>query len=666
MKIFLLTVVLMTIFAITGCIDKKKDESIYGHSDKDTVKEEDDDSYVKYDSDPKNDSDVAILPDDMTTDSDSFIDSDSFSDPDSDNITLFDDDTAVIDEDTVIPDVDIVSPDNIPGDDTAVDPDDDIVIIPDVDYFVPPECGNNVVETGEVCEKTQAKQCAVIDPEEYASGWAYCKDDCSGWILTACVEHPCSEKPDLPDPLFIDSNCDGIDGVIADSVFVDPVNGSDINDGSKNSPVATIMKGITVAVTTSKKQVLVSGGSFNELLTLHTGISIQGAYSGKPNWTRNNLFETVVNGGTQTVTCELSSDLTLSFITIRSANATVPGLSSVAMMMENCDNVILNNVKIIAGKGADGTDGVNGVKGLDGSKGSQGTQGCESSGGLCDECSTPLGGAGGTSPCGRNGGKGGTPGRAGSNGNPGENGAGSTTNGGDADIAGSWDGMCLYYEGLAVNGKPGLSGSFGSDGDSGANLGHLDQNGYSPSNGTSGTPGEHGQGGGGGGGGCGGTDYCDSYGSSGGGGGGAGCGGTNGTGGGGAGGSFALWMYKSDGIVLESVTLETTGGGNGGRGGQGAAGGLGALGGDGGTYGGNGEQGDGGCGGWGGDGGSGGKGGHGGGGGGGPSICLIKIESTIAGDGMIYTAYLKGPAGTGGYSDAHTGANGLSASYLEY
>lgn len=658
MKILMLTVFFALFSVFWGCTEKKEDESIYGpRADKDNVKD-DDDTYVKYDSDSNSDSDMAVQ------------DSDLLIKPDNDQIlpdnTIEDDQDTQPGDEIIYQDIDFIDDtDHVQDPDSNIDPDNDSIFVPDIDTNTPPECGNGTVETGEKCETDQLKACTAVDPVNYSSGWATCKTDCSGWVTTACVGKPCSEKPDLPDPLFEDTNCDGIDGVIEDSVFVDSFNGSDLNDGSKSSPVATIMKGVAKALSLSKKQVLVAGGSYNEIVMLTTGISIHGAYGGYPEWSRNNLFETVIQGGTQAVTCSLSGEMTLSFVTVRSSDATVPGSSSFGMVMKNCENVTLNNVKIIAGKGANGTDGVDGAEGQDATAGQQGYPGCESSGGLfCDECSQPLGGPAGTSPCGMNGGKGGTPGRAKANGNPGENGAGSTTNGGDGGIGNNFDDMCLYYEGLQVHGDDGLAGEFGTDGPGGANLGNLNENGYTPANGTSGTPGGNGQGGGGGGGGKGGTDWCDSYGSSGGGGGGGGCGGTNGTGGGGGGGSFALLIYKSSGIVFQNVVLQTSAGGKGGLGGQGKKGGLGGLGGEGGPFGGTGEEDDAGCGGWGGDGGNGGKGGHGGGGGGGPSVCLVKIESDI--DGMFYTSFLPGSGGEGGYSDANSGDGGLSISYVEY
>ncbi len=48
---------------------------------------------------------------------------------------------------------------------------------------VQPVCGNKIVEDGEKCDKG-FKQCSQLG--DFSSGWAVCKDDCSGWDLSNC------------------------------------------------------------------------------------------------------------------------------------------------------------------------------------------------------------------------------------------------------------------------------------------------------------------------------------------------------------------------------------------------------------------------------------------------------------------------------------------------
>jgi len=52
------------------------------------------------------------------------------------------------------------------------------------------------------------------------------------------VKLACSQ--DYPDPNFVDTNSDGLDGEVNNAIFVEPVNGSDSNNGSMLAPVRTI------------------------------------------------------------------------------------------------------------------------------------------------------------------------------------------------------------------------------------------------------------------------------------------------------------------------------------------------------------------------------------------------------------------------------------------
>lgn len=48
------------------------------------------------------------------------------------------------------------------------------------------ECGNGVVDNGEVCEKGDTKPCSEID-SSYKSGDVECNDSCSGWLTVNCM-----------------------------------------------------------------------------------------------------------------------------------------------------------------------------------------------------------------------------------------------------------------------------------------------------------------------------------------------------------------------------------------------------------------------------------------------------------------------------------------------
>lgn len=56
----------------------------------------------------------------------------------------------------------------------------------DNDSYVKPVCGNGKVESPEVCESNQVKNCVDINSTLYKSGKSACKEDCSGWDTDTC------------------------------------------------------------------------------------------------------------------------------------------------------------------------------------------------------------------------------------------------------------------------------------------------------------------------------------------------------------------------------------------------------------------------------------------------------------------------------------------------
>lgn len=66
----------------------------------------------------------------------------------------------------------------LPDDDTMI-PDDDILV---------EKCGNGVLEAGEECDAGMSIPCVEIDPVQFSTGDAPCKDDCSGWDVAVCIE----------------------------------------------------------------------------------------------------------------------------------------------------------------------------------------------------------------------------------------------------------------------------------------------------------------------------------------------------------------------------------------------------------------------------------------------------------------------------------------------
>ncbi len=70
-----------------------------------------------------------------------------------------------------------------------------------------------------------------------------------------------AQGADVPDPGFLDTNGDGIDGDAAHAIFVDRLSGTDGNPGTRAQPKQTITAGIAAALVPPRKDVYVSKGN---------------------------------------------------------------------------------------------------------------------------------------------------------------------------------------------------------------------------------------------------------------------------------------------------------------------------------------------------------------------------------------------------------------------
>jgi hypothetical protein len=442
---------------------------------------------------------------------------------------------------------------------------------------------------------------------------------------------------------FIDANCDGSDGIVAQCVYATHA-GNDDYPGTREEPVATIAKAIEIA-DAANKDVCLAGEVFLESVTLPSGVSLYGGFD--PDhpifaWRRVDYATTEISAPGTVVYATLIDDEThIEGLTLTATAPAGAGASAYGVRLDGgLDTLYVRYNQVTVAEGATGGNGDNGSEGENGTKGGNGAQGpssgtCHASGaGARTSTCGATGGAGGDGGCGipgpqmpgDGGGAGGNSGGAAGDGSPGQNPMGSYPNH-----------IC------PANGDNGGEGSDGADGTPGqysspVSVGEIDSQGfYVPPVGPEGTDGAHGAGGGGGGGQGGGVDYTfggseieheSCNGGAGGSGGSGGCGGTAGAGGGGGGASFGISARKGNLVVHDNrITVGT--GGQGGNGGTGGEGGSGSSGGSGGliqfkcdvNY-----WCDNGRGGHGGPGGRGGHGGPGAGGPGGPTACVAVVE----------------------------------------
>jgi len=421
--------------------------------------------------------------------------------------------------------------------------------------------------------------------------------------------------------------------------------GSPTNPGTRTAPLSSIQDAIDAADNAGNgADVYIAEGNYDETLTLRSRVSLYGGFE-DAEWTRDVATrKPVVSGDAVAVRGETANALTIEGLEIIAADGAGVGGTSIAVLLNTSDGVLLTRNVITAGSGTIGASGTTPTRATTGASGSRGGNAR-----LC--VSRTSGGSRGVNY--RDGGTGGL----GAYSNPTAGGKGESGSGGSAGSAGSSGSKNGKDAGNATGG-----GGAGSAGAAGADFGSVDANGdyVVESSGATGGRGSAGYGGGGGGGAYGLVGFCGGSGGGGGGGGQGGFGGTSGTGGGASLGVLVIGQGAVQIVDNEVLT------GMGGTGGAGASGGWGGFGG-GGRSGGSrgcdsiftsvctGSGGDGG------DGTTGGRGGHGGGGGGGPSIGVL--EGTAATTTLSGNVFTLGAGGTGGASSGNDGPGGQNLDY---
>ncbi|MDP1828514.1 MAG: hypothetical protein Q8L48_34930 [Archangium sp.] len=507
-----------------------------------------------------------------------------------------------------------------------------------------------------------------------APGWVDLNND----PLDGC-EYNCTftSATDVPDLLFTDANCDGIDGELNNGIFVSPA-GLDSNPGTRAAPKQTLGAAMTAVVTNGKRDVYLAEGTYTGPLDLLgvSGINVAGAYHATT-WARAFTQQVVVNNGNPALNVDGSNNVLIQAIRFEAANGTASERSSYGAKIVEAQGIRLESLDIRAGNGLAGAAGSSPGAAANGNPGSGGLEGCYNDPRFSpaeiaiacnfnlflDYCSSARpGGGGGASSCGANGGSGGSPTRYNPSGTPTGSSGGPGLPSGGAGGQGVPAGVTPPV-GSIYWGADGASGTAGNNG-SAASAGTFNNSGFVLSSAQNGTSGTAGRGGGGGGGGAGGLGLplggiyagisCYSYGSAGSGGGSAGCGGNAGGAGGSGGASIGIFLYNAQ-VTSQAAVVRS---GNGGAGGAGGAGGSGGIGAGGGTSGYASEQGQATRAGGGGRGGNGGAGGHGGGGAGGSVYGIAKnAGSTWSPTGGSVTL---GTPGTGGTSPGNPGAAGAS------
>ncbi len=456
--------------------------------------------------------------------------------------------------------------------------------------------------------------------------------------------------------VYVDGNCDGIDGDASRSLFVRA--GASGTQGTRDAPFGTIGQAVRAFDASRHVAILVAAGTYYENVNLRAGVKLYGGYNLDfsqrdivlhPTWIQGQEPQHGQSGhqpGTVHIGAVDQRTVIAGFmiqgydVNYDSASEeAAPSSYAVYIALASTQIEVVNNL-IIGGRGGDGANGQPGPSGTPGGAAAAGLASWECSSATCSGQTRAGGAAGRNAACpvadGRPGATAREPGMGVQDyqGSPidGVGGINNTYQHSDPSQGAYCKYDCTVGSSGTVssNGGDARSGTEGTPGNGGVGctngLGRVSGGRWAAERAVAGASGAHGRGGGGGGAGGGvtnnnvhtsctqGNKFGD-LGGSGGGGGSGGCGAGGGSAGGGGGGSFGVFVADTVAAARPVISGNRVRLGFGGLGGDGGGGGQGGLGGQGGR---------GGeilfpawCAGAGGHGGRGGNGGGGGGGGGG-------------------------------------------------
>ena len=152
----------------------------------------------------------------------------------------------------------------------------------------------------------------------------------------AAAECAATDRPDLG---FTDANCDGIDGDLADAIFVDARDGLDGNPGTRVAPLQTIAAGITAA-DAADKDVYIAEGTYAGGLVLKSDVSLYGGYA-HGFGARLDVSKTHVVGGESGALADGATGVVLQLLTIKGGDFSGGSTSSYGLRSINGGYVLV-------------------------------------------------------------------------------------------------------------------------------------------------------------------------------------------------------------------------------------------------------------------------------------------------------------------------------------
>jgi len=377
--------------------------------------------------------------------------------------------------------------------------------------------------------------------------------------------------------------------VINDSVgvFVSSSSGSASGDGTRGHPLASLDSAIALAAK-NKMRVYACAETYAEATVFADGVSIFGYFDCQNGWLVTQSHAKVESPTSPAATASnIASPTRVEAVDLIAPDFTSGSQSSIALLANASPGLTIKNATIHAGNGGKGDDGVAAAVPTDSGSAKNGANANPKHACTTIFCVANTGGLGGTNQCNGNaGGNGGSGGEfTAQEPGPGTYSWVATTPLTSAGLPAAANTQTAQGGGIALAGTNGNAGANGTSGSPGGSIGVISASGYTPADGTAGEDGTSGQGGGG----AGGyalqqfndpdlnpeTYYLNNgagtvgWGESGAGGGAGGCAGLAGALGKGGGASIAIIAISSP-LVLDTVSVQSSNGGDGGAAGMGS------------------------------------------------------------------------------------------------
>ncbi|HAN32799.1 MAG TPA: hypothetical protein DCQ06_14490, partial [Myxococcales bacterium] len=204
-----------------------------------------------------------------------------------------------------------------------------------------------------------------------------------------------------------DANCDGVDGQVDVAIFVSK-KGNDQANGTIEAPVASISKGVELAVAQGKRDVYVATGVYAGSIGLAASVQVYGGYSS--DWLSRDpvAYQSVVLGAAPSAALPGAvnaiglggAKATFAGFTVYGANVKTKGQSSYGVYIRDTGlGLQVRDCRIVAGDGGNGSPGKAGTNGLTGKDGSKGVNAKDIGTAICKSSAHSVGGFGGVHTC---------------------------------------------------------------------------------------------------------------------------------------------------------------------------------------------------------------------------------------------------------------------------